>query len=416
MGRSSGLAAAAAVLCWIAWLPAQPSALDLSRFDRGASIMMLRQIKSDLTANYYDRSFRGIDVNAAFHEAERELRSAHTLSDAMSVVSGVLLRLHDSHTIFFPPERITRVRNGWRAAIVGDTPYVVQVTPGSDADMKGLAVGDRLVQWNDDTPDRSNLRRLTYTYQLVAPQVVHHLIVATPSGRTRRLDVSAAFTARDPADEPGALIEDLADAFAAHEPDRDTRVDGVVVWQLHAFDDRSSFDSVIRKAAAAGALAIDLRGNGGGSIRAMLALLARLFPSDVQVATVRTRNGTDRLVANGRRTAFTGPLAVLVDSGTASASEIAARVVQLEGRGEVIGDRTAGAVMTSRVFSHTTGIHSVAFYADSITVGDVRMRDGASLEGSGVTPDEVVLPSADDLAKNRDRALARALVRLREKR
>jgi C-terminal processing protease CtpA/Prc len=61
------------------------------------------------------------------------------------------------------------------------------------------------------------------------------------------------------------------------------------------------------------------------------------------------------------------------------------------------------------VFTHTTGIHSIAFYAESITIGDVRMHDGASLEGSGVTPDELVLPSGDDLASGRDPALARAL-------
>ena len=65
--------------------------------------------------------------------------------------------------------------------------------------------------------------------------------------------------------------------------------------------------------------------------------------------------------------------------------------------------------MTSRVFSHTTGISSIAFYADSITIGDVRMRDGAPLEGSGVSPDELVLPTATDLASGKDPALARAV-------
>ena len=147
----------------------------------------------------------------------------------------------------------------------------------------------------------------------------------------------------------------------------------------------------------------------------MVSLLSRLFVSDVQVASVRTRRGVDRLVARGRPGAFTGPLAIVVDSETASASEMAARAIQLEGRGVVLGDRTAGAVMTSRVFSHTTGISSIAFYADSITIGDVRMRDGASLEGTGVTPDHVVLPSGEDLSNGRDPALARAIAVLRSR-
>jgi carboxyl-terminal processing protease len=413
--RSSGFVVAAAFLCGIATLSARPPALDLSRFDRSASIMMLRQIKSDLEANYYDRTFHGLDIDEAFVRAEDRIRGARSLSEAMTIVSDVLLELHDSHTIFFPPERITRVRYGWKAAIVGSEPYIVAVTPGSDADAKGLRVGDRVLAWNEEAPDRSNLRRLAFRYQFVAPQVVQHLNVSKPDGERRQYDVSAALTTRPPAQEPDVLVEDLAEAFSAREPDRVFDTDGVVVWQLHSFEEGLSVDPPLRKAAAAGALVLDLRGNGGGSIRAMVSLLSRLFVSDVQVASVRTRRGVDRLVARGRPGAFTGPLAIVVDSETASASEMAARAIQLEGRGVVLGDRTAGAVMTSRVFSHTTGISSIAFYADSITIGDVRMRDGASLEGTGVTPDHVVLPSGEDLSNGRDPALARAIAVLRSR-
>jgi C-terminal processing protease CtpA/Prc len=84
-----------------------------------------------------------------------------------------------------------------------------------------------------------------------------------------------------------------------------------------------------------------------------------------------------------------------------------ARIVQIEKRGTVIGDRTAGAVMTSRMFPHQ--IAGVGLYATSVTVGDVRMSDGASLEKSGVEPDEIVLPTPADLAALRDPVLARAV-------
>jgi C-terminal processing protease CtpA/Prc len=416
MGRSSGLVAAAAILFGIASAAARPSAFDLSRFDRSASRMMLRQIKSDLERYYYDRTFGGRDIDALFTRADERIRSADSLSEAMSAISDALAELGDSHTIFFPPERITKVRYGWRAAIVGDAPYVVSVSPESDAARQGLAVGDRLRTWNGMTPARPNLRRIWYTSQFVAPQVVQHLVVETPRGEIRRIDAAAALTPRGPGGEPATLVEDLAEAFSSHEPDRDVVEGGVVVWQLHAFQDGAPVDRVMRKAADSGGLILDLRGNGGGSIRAMLSLLSRLFTSEVAVATVRTRGGTESLVAKAKQSAFTGPMAVLVDSGTASASEMAARVVQLERRGIVVGDRTAGAVMTSRVFGHSIGIGSIAIYADSITIGDVRMRDGASLEGVGVTPDETVLPSALDLANGRDPALARAIEILRRSR
>ena len=89
-----------------------------------------------------------------------------------------------------------------------------------------------------------------------------------------------------------------------------------------------------------------------------------------------------------------------------------ARLVQIERRGAVIGDRTAGAVMTSRLFPHTVGMDAIAFFATSITIGDVRMTDGGSLEHTGVTPDEIVLPTGADLAARRDPVLARAIIAL----
>jgi carboxyl-terminal processing protease len=108
---------------------------------------------------------------------------------------------------------------------------------------------------------------------------------------------------------------------------------------------------------------------------------------------------------------------VLIDSQSASAAEVTARIMQIEKRGTVIGDRSAGAVMTSRFFSHTLGQDfygrgSLAFYGTSITVADLKMSDGFSLEKVGVTPDEVLLPTGADLAAGRDPVLARAITLL----
>jgi carboxyl-terminal processing protease len=122
-----------------------------------------------------------------------------------------------------------------------------------------------------------------------------------------------------------------------------------------------------------------------------------------------TRKGERPVDAKGRKDAFTAPIVVLVDSASASASEITARVVQIEKRGTIVGDRTAGAVMTSQTFSHELGLDAVTFYGTSISVAEMRMRDGGALEHTGVIPDEIVLPTAADLAGKRDPALARAV-------
>ena len=92
-----------------------------------------------------------------------------------------------------------------------------------------------------------------------------------------------------------------------------------------------------------------------------------------------------------------------------SAAELFARVVQLEKRGTVVGDRSAGAIMRSRIYSHSLGIDRVIPYAVSITDSDIIMTDGKSIEHVGVIPDELKLPAAADLASKHDPVLAYAL-------
>jgi carboxyl-terminal processing protease len=106
--------------------------------------------------------------------------------------------------------------------------------------------------------------------------------------------------------------------------------------------------------------------------------------------------------------AYSGKIIVLVDSASASAAELFARVMQLEKRGIVIGDRSSGAVMEARPYREEQGGDTKIFYWFSITDADLIMADGKSLEHTGVTPDEIVLPTAKDLAAGRDPAMARA--------
>ncbi len=64
--------------------------------------------------------------------------------------------------------------------------------------------------------------------------------------------------------------------------------------------------------------------------------------------------------------------------------------------------------MTSRFFSDEIGLDVVVFYGASITVSDLIMSDGQSLEHRGVTPDDIRLPTAEDLAAGRDTVLSYA--------
>jgi carboxyl-terminal processing protease len=105
---------------------------------------------------------------------------------------------------------------------------------------------------------------------------------------------------------------------------------------------------------------------------------------------------------------FKGQLVVLVDGESASAAELFARLVQLEKRGTVIGDRSAGADMQSLTYPLQLGVDKVIYYGVNITRADVIMADGQSLEHVGIMPDELILPTAADMAAGRDPVLARA--------
>ena len=108
---------------------------------------------------------------------------------------------------------------------------------------------------------------------------------------------------------------------------------------------------------------------------------------------------------------FRGELIVLIDSDSASASEVFSRVMQSEKRGTVVGDVSAGAVMTSIGVGMmnergTDDYMTVSFYGLNVTVADVIMSDGKRLENVGVIPDHPVGPTAQALIERSDPVLA----------
>jgi carboxyl-terminal processing protease len=156
-------------------------------------------------------------------------------------------------------------------------------------------------------------------------------------------------------------------------------------------------------------LILDLRGNPGGAVETLKFLLGGVFQDDVKIADRIGRKEGKPEIAKASHNPFLGGLIVLVDSESASAAELFARVVQIEKRGVVLGDHSSGSVMESRHYEEKMGADTVIFYGVSVTEEDLVMTDGKSLEHTGVTPDQVLLPSGDALAHSRDPVLARAL-------
>ena len=169
-------------------------------------------------------------------------------------------------------------------------------------------------------------------------------------------------------------------------------------------------------ASGARALVLDLRGNQGGPVLQGLQVLDR-FLSDGVLGFRRVR-GVSVPIAYANPRALSEPLAVLVDSGTASTAEIVAGALQAYGRAQVVGSVTAGKGIGQSSLALPDGaeLHLVSF---EWLLPGFRSIDGSGLRpdveiqppGSHVTPG-LVVRSMQDVAE--DPALGAALKLLRD--
>jgi C-terminal processing protease CtpA/Prc len=400
---------------------AQQGPAPITSVQRAKAREMLLAIRGSIRSSYYDPTFRGLDFDAHFRTAESKLATAPTLAAAYAVIAQTLVEFGDSHTYFIPPENRISVEYGWQMAIIGDDCYVVAVKPGSDAEAKGLRPGDRLRQIEGIAPTRRDLWKIRYYFNLLNPRRVIKVVAASPLGDARTLDITATIT-RLPATvkvDLASLLEGDLRGFedrSGTQGDRVARIGDVAIWRMASFavepdDVDRQFDVVIKGASS---LILDMRGNPGGFVKTLERLVGRLFDRDVKIADLKGRKSSKPSIGKTRRTPFAGRIVAIVDSESGSAAEILARVLQIEKRGVVIGDRSAGSVMQGELMNGLLQMPSgpddlvVMPYAFSVTTADVIMTDGQSLEHTGVVPDELVLSHALDLANGRDPVLARA--------
>jgi len=167
-------------------------------------------------------------------------------------------------------------------------------------------------------------------------------------------------------------------------------------------------------------LVIDLRGNPGGSAHAVNLVLRRFFPKRTDLANVVTRTGkpvallmgTVEIIklknsVPGDADAYKGPVVILVNAGSASASELFSSTMQASGRAAVVGQPTCGCLLGFLGYARVPGGAELAYSE----VG-FRLPNDKRIEGEGVIPDVPVPITAADLQLNRDRALEAAQAKL----
>ena len=389
------------------------SAQKLDSMERQRASDMLKTIKGSLKDNYYDPGFHGLDIDARFKAADEKLKQAGSLGQALGIIAQVLMDLDDSHAFFIPPARPERVEYGWQMQMIGDGCYVVAVKPGSDAEKKGLKVGDLVRSVEGFKPNRKNLWKMNYYYGALSPRPGLQVVAQSPGAEPRQLDIAAKvnhgkriLTFEQDYNE---LVREAANSGRLNRH-RFYKLGNVIAWKMPNFEfEPTQADTTMSDTVGNRALILDLRGNGGGYVDTLERLAGNFFDHDLKIADLKGRKEMKPQLAktHGKAT-FSGKLIVLIDSNSGSASEIFARLIQLEKRGIVIGDRSAGAVMQARAYFYEVGAVNAVGYGVSITNADVIMSDGKSVENVGVIPDELMLPTAEDMAAGRDPVLARA--------
>lgn len=412
----AGLLALATVLFLNSHTILSAAAQQVTNFDRDRGRIMLDVIKNDIRKNYYDPTFHGVDLDARFKTAEEKINQATSIGQIFGIIAQAVIDLNDSHTMFYPPPRASRTEYGWQMQMIGDACYVVAVKPGSDAEAKGLKVGDRIHRIDGIMPAKENLWKIQYLYYSLRPQPGMRLIAESPGQQPRQLDVMAKV-------EQGRRQIDLTNDIDYMELIRDIESEGrlrahryyemgedALIWKMPGFNlSQQGLDDMMGKVKKRNSLILDLRGNGGGDVDMLLRLIGYLCDHDVTVGEMKRRKESKPLIARtqGKR-AFAGKVVVLIDSDSASCSEILSRVLQMEKRATIIGDHSMGAVMVSKIYQHKLGNDTVIFYSSNITDADLILSDGKSLENVGVTPDEVLRPTAEEMASRRDPVLSRA--------
>ncbi|CAM3575612.1 S41 family peptidase [Deinococcus frigens] len=350
---------------------------------------------------------------------------------AYPVLQAEVTALGDEHTFFQTPEDFkdfsasasggNRLQFGVKLArLDGENRVVTEVVPGSAAEDAGLLRGDLLLSIDGAPYTFSGLKTAKEGGKPTALSLTRRgvgltLTLTSRESSTRDLPRISYVPAGSPAG--AGAITTQGEVAVLRIPT--FLSGGGVAQQVH---------DLVGQAQARGAtgMLVDLRSNGGGSLYECDSGVSAFVPSVTRVArsvdgNVRTVVSRGTRLEDGRITPgsvrnpnlWTGPLAVLVDSGSASCSEFFAYEIQYAARGPVIGETTAGVGNTA------TRIFEVGDGALQLTILNYAKPDGTPYP-TRITPDQPLAQGEeqirrltqgqDDLLESGVRALAKAPV------
>jgi carboxyl-terminal processing protease len=330
--------------------------------------------------------------------------------------------LHDAHTRFSSPEQWKNFRRqqgvtvGFTVDDLDGKTVVTSVIPGTEAAHAGIEPGMILLRVND-TPISERIadiqkRRLPSSSERATRWFIYNRVLAGPADSPVKVALQRA---------DGSVLEaTVRRQIYSEAPQVTTHVlpSGNVYIRFDGFQHpiTKEFRDALQKFRDAPGLIVDLRRNGGGDLAVLLPIAGYFFGKKTLFAKDSTRTGKplssyvglfklplQLYVGRPGEQIYSGPVVILVDAHSASSSEVFAAGMQDTLRAKVIGSQSCGCVLgiaKPRVMKGggVLEMSEVLWFSPK----------GRKLEGTGIIPDQLVVPTMFDLQRGRDAVLAAA--------
>ncbi len=312
-------------------------------------------------------------------------------------IRGMIDSLGDEHSSYMDPDEYLQANlpldgsyegiGAW-VDTEGEWLTIVSPMPGSPAERVGLQPGDEVIAVDGEDVTGQD------------PSLVVRSVLG-PAGSTVHLTIQ-----REGAEAP--LEFDVErERIEIPSLETDTLEGGIGYLHLFTFGEQTADDvrGALRDLLAQNprGLIFDLRGNGGGLLSTAVDVASE-FIGDGVILTEQYGDGREQVYeAQGGGLATDIPLVVLIDGGSASASEIVAGAIQDRGRGQLVGETSfgKGSVQEWIPIGDNAG-------AVRVTVARWLTPDGRQIGDVGLTPDVEVALTEADTAAGRDPQLERA--------
>ena len=348
-----------------------------------------------------DQIYRDIDL---FIDALKKIREKYVEEDktetrklVFDALRGMINDL-DPYSSFMDPQSFRDMREetrgefgglGIEIAIRDGWLTIISPIEGTPADKAGLQAGDKIVKIDGKSTEGITIMEAVHKLRGPKGTKVTVTIARASSPETKDITVT-----RDT-----IKIESIRSYLLRDE------VGYIRISEFSQTTGREFSDAVksLRKSSSGGSLSgliIDLRNNPGGLLMAAVQLGDRLLPKDEVIVSTRGRleESSGEYRSQSKPLLGSVPLVVLVNGGSASASEILAGAVQDNGRGLVLGEKTFGKASVQTIYPLEGSEGPVADGKDKglaalrLTTAKYFTPKGKSIHEEGITPDIVLKP------------------------